>query len=129
MSAADISSLAVQPDEKPSLSDLWTLQGSGGKKVKIIETIASKWEQLAMALGFDGHTIDNVKRDFERDCEGASHKILRKWLEETDSYDNLKLPVSWSTLIQCLRDIEYSSLCDDIQMIIDQPPILQSIDL
>ena len=114
----------------PSFNALLLLRGTGDKKVHVIDTIASRWEDLAIALGFDGHMIDFVKRDFIQDSKGASCKILHMWLDPENVHNyNLKTPVSWSTLLQCLRDIEYSTLCDDIQTIIDQPPILQSVDL
>lgn len=103
------------------------LKGKGEKKVRIIDTIASEWEELAIALGFDGNVINYVKKDYVHDSKGASSKILGLWLENED--EQLKGPISWSTLLQCLDDIGYSSLSNDIHNIIEKPPTLQSVDL
>ena len=107
---------------------LWLKSDSGEREVRIIDTIAAEWEELAIALGFDGNVIKFVKKDFTQDSKGASCKILRMWLE--GDYKDLKGPISWSTLLQCLTDIGYSKICQDIEYIIlEEPLALQSVDL
>ena len=103
------------------------LKGKGEKKLRIIDAVASEWEELAIALGFDGNVINYVKKDYIHDSKGACSKILRLWLENED--EHLKGPISWSILLQCLDDIEYSSLSNEIRSIIENPPTLQSVDL
>ena len=95
--------------------------------MRIIDTIASQWEELAMALGFDGNVIAFVKKDFVHDSKGATYKILRMWLE--NEYDKLKQPISWTTLLECLVDIGYSTICDEIRDIIETSSVLTSVDL
>lgn len=108
---------------------LWLKCDSGEslREVRIVDTVAAEWEELAMALGFDGHIINFVKKDFSQDSKGATCKILRMWLE--GDYNDLKGPISWLTLLQCLTDIGYSTICEEIQEIFEEPLILQSVDL
>ena len=84
---------------------------------------------MAIALGFDGYTINYVKKDYVHDSKGASSKILGLWLENKDKVLDLKEPISWSTLLQCLEDIGYSTLSSEIRNVIVKPPTLQSVDL
>ena len=108
---------------------LWLKCDSGEslREVRIVDTVAAEWEELAMALGFDGHIINFVKKDFSQDSKGATCKILRMWLD--GDYNDLKGPISWSTLLQCLTDIGYSTICEEIQEIFEEPLTLQSVDL
>lgn len=114
-------------DDKPSLKDLLLLKGKGGRKLRVIDTIASQWEELAIALGFDGHVIHCVQKDYDHDCKGATSKIFRMWLENED--ERLIGPISWSTLLQCLNDLGFSSICNELQDVIEKHPILLSVDL
>lgn len=92
-----------------------------------MDTIASEWAELAMALGFGGHVISYVKKDYSQDCKGASCKILRMWLDH--EYENLKEPVSWTTLLQCLGDAGFPGIANEVEDIIERPSTLLSVDL
>ena len=73
-----------------------------------------------MALGFKYHTIATVGRDHAKDAKGACHQILSLWLEETE--EGLIEPVTWTTLIQCLVDVELSRLAEELNRIFTPGP-------
>ena len=58
----------------------------------------------------DGNKVKTIER-FERgDPLRITVKILRQWLQ-----GNGKLPVSWQTLVQCLRNSNLNVISDSIE--------------
>ena len=80
--------------------------------VKIVDGIAAKWEDVAIALGFDAPAIDCIRRDHATDCKAACTSMFHKWLNM--EHADICKPVSWTVLIQGLQDAEFSSLADEI---------------
>ena len=78
--------------------------------------MAAKWEELAIALGFDAPAIDCIRRDHSSDCKEACTQMLQKWLRM--EYGDACKPVSWATLIQCLQDAEFSSVSQQMEEIL-----------
>ena len=103
-------------EHSPKLQQLEELTGCDSKIVRIINGVASKWEELAIALGFDAPAIDCIRRDFSSDCKEACSQMLQKWIKM--EYTACK-PVTWTVLIQCLQDAEFSSLAKDLNEIFD----------
>ena len=69
--------------------------------MRVIEGAAYKWKELAMSLDFDGPRIESIDIGALCKPEEACRQMLVKWL---DGDDDLKGPVTWATLIQCLID-------------------------
>ena len=69
--------------------------------VRVIEAVAPKWRELADCLGLNPSKIAVVGADYPLDCEGACRMILELWLRGDRG---TREPVSWSTLIQALRE-------------------------
>ena len=113
------------------MGELQLLHGKEDRKLRIVDTIASKWEELAIALGFDENVIAYVSKDYAHDSKGATLKILGMWLGE--EYDDLKGPISWSTLLECLIEIGFSTISDEVREVIEtheqSPPTLLSVEL
>lgn len=89
-------------DHKPTLQQLQQLKG-GEEIVRIIDSIAYQWENVAMALGFDGAAIERIKKDAFFRSLRASRDMFIEWLDEGEKFD-LRTPITWSTLIECLRE-------------------------
>ena len=85
--------------------------------MRIIDSVAAKWEEVAIALGFDASAIACVRRDHSSDCKAACTLVLQKWLNK--EYAHICKPVTWSTLIECLKDAEFSSLAHRITEILE----------
>ena len=77
-----------------------------------MDSVASEWEQLAIALGFEVADIDCVKRNYVQDVKGACREILTKWLNGESECDS---PITWSTLIQSLIDAGQVGITEDLQ--------------
>ena len=101
-------------EHPPNLQQLEELTGCGSKTIRIINSVASKWEELAIALDFDAPAIDCIRRDFSSDCREACSQMLQKWIKM--EYNVCK-PVTWTILIQCLQDAEFSTLAKDLNEI------------
>ena len=94
----------------PTIQQLHELQGKDGKTMRIIDTVAPEWEELAMAMGFPALVIGTIRRNNLRDAKGATLQILTLWLEGKSS-----VPVSWESLVECLHQAEFSNVSLDIQ--------------
>ena len=81
--------------------------------MKIIESIAAKWEEVALALHFEGHTLQNIRYDTRVQCVDACREMFQKWLDGDGSQ-----PATWETLRDCLVDAGFVTLVEDIQQIL-----------
>lgn len=105
-------------DKQPQLHQLEQLtRPDGSKSVQVITSVAAKWEELAIALGFDAPAIAHIKRDYSSDCREACSQMLQMWLRMECS--DVSRPVSWATLIQCLKDAEFSSVSVELEEILN----------
>ena len=87
-------------------------KGKEGRTVKVIEEVAAKWEQLASALEFSSAVVRTVRRDNNQDCAAACEEVLRRWV---GGAEGTRQPVSWTTLIECLRDCDFITLARDLE--------------
>ena len=102
-------------DFKPKMTELQLLEGHGGRKIRIIEGVAYKWKELAVALDFDEERIDRIDSEASRVHEEACRQMFEEWLGEDDE---LKEPVTWATLVQCLIDAGMIETADRLKEII-----------
>ena len=88
------------------------LEGHGRRKVKVIESIESQWEKVAVALGVEEDMIDTLKSTHSHNHLEACHAMLVTWLEcNADK-------VSWPTFIQGLIDAGLPELADSLTEIL-----------
>ena len=110
----------IRADDKPKLQELQVLTDSGGsgsdmKNIRVIDTVAAQWEELAIALGFEAAVINYIRRDHAHDAKGACRHVLTRWLAEEE--ESLRGPVTWTTLIECLMDAGFAILAEDLKKI------------
>ena len=98
-------------DQKPELNELQLLE-TGGKTVRVFESTASRWKDLAIALGFDGPRIESIEKDSLNRAEEACCRMINKWL---DGEHDLCESVTWATLIKCLKRINLSELAKNLE--------------
>ena len=79
--------------------------------------MAAQWEELAIALGFEAAVINCIRRDHVHDAKGACCHVLTKWLAEEETSENLRGPVTWTTLIECLAVAGFASLAKDLKKV------------
>ena len=88
--------------KKPTLRELQLLRDNDGRQVRVIDTVAPCWQELAVALGFDGAAIEVIDRgDFYRP-EDACRKMFIRW---QNGEQGLRRPITWTTLIECLQEV------------------------
>ena len=72
--------------------------------------VSADWEELALALHFDGEVLRAVERSQHFQVEAACRTILQRWLDG----EGLQ-PVTWETLVEALVDIEHGALARDLR--------------
>ena len=85
-----------------------------GTKVRIVEEIGTKYELFGILLLRDrtGAKVKNIAYRCSNDPERINTEILQQWLAGMG-----KLPVTWATLVEVLRDIGLSTLADGISTV------------
>ena len=96
----------------PNLHYLDILKSKDGKEIRIMESVASEWEELAIRFGFEKTRICNIRRGAFFQIETACFNMFTRWL---NGEHDLK-PPTWYNLIQCLEDIdEFKNLARDVK--------------
>lgn len=82
------------------------------EKIKVHEQIGIKYIDLGVFLLDDtnGVKVEAIALKHNNNAENINKDILSKWLRGMG-----KQPVTWSTLIEVLRDIDLKSLANDIE--------------
>ena len=76
------------------------------RKVRVVESIGSEWEEVAKALDMGQEDIDMIKSTHSDNDEEACHEMLATWLEGNSD------EVSWTAFTQALIDARLSELAD-----------------
>lgn len=101
--------------DKPQLHQFQMLRGKDDKKVRVISELAACWEDLALALHFDGNALQQITRDRQGSVEAACREILTRWLAGEG-----RKPVTWATFIDALEDdMQLSFLPKDLRDALD----------
>ena len=96
--------------DKPKLKELQRLC-NGCMKVTVLKSVAPKWKELAMEMGFEYNDIETVDLQVNKDPQEAAYRILGMWLRGSSG---LSEPVTWGTLIECVSNVECQSLADKL---------------
>ena len=86
------------------------------KVTRFLKTIAPKWVYLAMEMGFQQSDIETIEQQTHKDPLEAIRSILGTWLQ--GSKENLCEPVTWITLIECVSNIEFQHLADELNSVL-----------
>ena len=98
----------------PKLHELQQLEAADGRTVRIIEEVAEKWKEVAIALRFGSHEMKNLEGDVQHISEYACQEMLIKWL---DIREDLRRPITWTTLIQCLREAKMVETAENLKYV------------
>ena len=99
-------------DSQPKLHELQYLEDHDKKVLRVIQSVATKWKKIAFALKFDQKRIDIIERDTFYKNEEASSEMFSRWL--AGGHD-LRTPVTWATLIRCLRETMMTKTADKLK--------------
>ena len=91
------------------IQSLEVIEGRGGRKVRVIESIGSEWEEVAKALDMGQEDIDMIKTTHSDNDEEACREMLATWLEGNNG------EVSWTAFTQALIDAGLLELADNLK--------------
>ena len=99
-------------DDTPTLGKLSVLKTAQGKKIKIIPTVASRWQELGDQMEFDksGGELKRIKEKHQGDVKECCRAMFQHWIN-----GNGIRPCSWNKLIEILEDCEFEELALDLQ--------------
>lgn len=77
--------------------------------MRIIDEISGSWSYVAIAFGFDGPSIDQIKLSSQQQAREACRMMMTEWFKGAK-----RAPVTWGTLVQALQDAEFVDLADKL---------------
>lgn len=98
--------------DRVTLTELQLLKTPSGKRVDVIECLASKWKEFGMLLDFDatGNALDIIERDHKiYGCTECCKAMFTLWLQGKG-----RQPVTWAALFELLKDFEQTQLLDEV---------------
>ena len=95
-----------------NIQSLEVLEGRGGRKVRVVESIGSEWEEVAKALDMGQEDIDMIKSTHSDNDEEACREMLATWLEGNIG------EVSWTAFTQALIDAGLPELADTLKDVV-----------
>ena len=98
-------------DDKPSLLDLKKFPGKHGR-FDVMERIGVNYPELGMFLlqDHDLSKVSALELTWQRASLPICRDIMKDWVQGKG-----KLPVTYATLLHCLRDADLHSLAKDIE--------------
>ena len=102
------------PGAEPTLPELLKFTCTDERTINVSVEIATKYLQFGTFLLDDrnGSRIKIMARKHHYDAEQINMEILQEWLNGRG-----KQPVTWTTFVQVLHDIEMSTLARDIEAV------------
>ena len=102
------------PGTKPTLQELLRFKCTDGRVVSVPVEVATKYVHFGIFLLDDqnGSKVKNIAHKNHCDAEQINTEIFQEWLTGRG-----KKPVTWTTLVEVLRDIELSTLAGDIEAV------------
>ena len=100
--------------DKPTLRELLCFKYNGIQhKIHIIDTVASRWRRLGLALKCDSSILDNIGHN-NTDVEDCCMKLMERWLQGTVGDG----PVTWETLVEAIDDARYGELAQQLKRVL-----------
>ena len=84
------------------------LQNLDGTDVRIIDTVAAEWRNVAYALKFDDHVIKAIEKSKCR-CEDACRDMFNRWINGVGTQ-----PHTWIALAEALKTARYSHIAEQV---------------
>ena len=85
-------------------------------KFRLMDRLRPRWRDLAIALGFPGHSIAAMER---KDQPEAVYYLFDEWLRGAN-LDEDPRPLTWRTLITALRDANIHEEANTLEMLCRQ---------
>ena len=97
------------------MKDLQLLKGSSHREIRLLDTVAPDWTQIAIAIGLESQFIRDLLK-MTNESRACQH-LFMNWLD--GKYPNV-LPPTWASLHQALLDADFPSLADVLQAVLSE---------
>ena len=100
-------------DATPTLKMLTLMKTPKGNKIRVIQTVAPRWQRLGVLLDFDesGKKLEFIETKNHCIPEECCREMFQHWLK-----GNGVRPCSWRTLIELLEDCDFEMLAEELYM-------------
>lgn len=109
------SNAELKEDAVPRLHELDMVEYNG-KKLKVIESAAPKWEKLAIHLNFDSSRICSIGWNSQFKMKDACMSVLAEWL---GGVRGSRQPTTWATLVKALKEVDLDDLSKELKSILN----------
>ena len=89
------------------MQQLQKIKGKDNKMIRIMTSVSPDWEDVAISMGFEAHTIGTIRRDNVHDSKAATRQLFMLWLEGRRK--------SWEVLVEILDDAGFTVIASDLQ--------------
>ena len=109
-------STCIPADGRPTLPTLRDFPGRD-RSIDIVAEIGTDYSKLGTLLLDDnnGKKVSNIEKSKLNDPVDIAVAILKAWIEGKG-----RTPVTWQTLVTCLRKTDLNVLADDIQTVLSE---------
>ena len=96
----------------PTFPEIISFPSLASGNVNLIQQIGNKYRTFGALLldDKDGARITSIETQMNKNADNINFSIFHEWLRGSG-----KTPVSWSTLIQVLKDSQLNVLANDIE--------------
>jgi hypothetical protein len=99
----------------PILRELQLLKLPNGTELRIMDEVAPEWNEVAVALGFDGARIKGIKIGAHYQPRDACREMFTEWLKGGRDLQ----PPTWNVLIQSLAAANLTGIAHLLSRIIE----------
>ena len=85
------------------------MQDENFEEIRIIQVVAPQWEHMAVALGMNQDTINNLAKDHACNAHSACYNMFARWIGGCGG------DVSWALLVDALSRIDEKALAKRIE--------------
>ena len=109
----------MHTDQRPTLRQLMILKSHSKRDLKIIDKIALDWKNFGKKLYVPAETLKCIemtcryKGGFENFVMECCSEVMKVWLMGLG-----RLPVTWATFIEVLKESEYSELAKNVEEVV-----------
>ena len=99
----------------PTLRELQLLKLPNGTELRIMKEVAPEWDEVAVALGFDGARIKTIKMGAHYQPRQACREMFTEWLNGGRDLQ----PPTWDIFIQSLTAANLTEIADILSYTIE----------
>ena len=85
-------------------------------KIFIIDSVASRWRRLGLALNISDYHLDNIEQSSHRNVEDWCLTMLSNWLRGRAGDG----PVTWERLLEAMEDARCGELAQGVRTALQQ---------